>query len=350
MSCGESGATKFAPELGQFLESEWTLAPTVDEAFDAAGIVDVELRMMFSCIHPALTEETQVALVLNLLCGFGVDETAAAFLKNAGAMEQRLSRAKKTLAESKELFNLSGPADVATRLSAVLRALYLLFNEGYHGASSESSIRVKLCAEALRLALLLLQNRFTATPAAHVLAALFHFLAARLPGRVDADGNLLALFEQDRSHWDRALIAEGRRQLELSAAGEELTAYHVEAAIAELHADADCVEHTDWDAIAALYDTLMKIAPTPVVALNRAVALAHRDGPARGLEEIKRIEDIERLAGYPFYLAAIAEFELRLGHTAQSRESFRAAIELARNSDERRFLQARLNACRRVSQ
>jgi RNA polymerase sigma-70 factor (ECF subfamily) len=341
----ERTARNFASDLGEFLESEWTLAPVVDEAFDAAGITDVELRMMFSCIHPSLPEETQVALVLNLLCGFSVEETAGAFLKNAGSMEKRLTRAKRTLAATKELFNLAGASDVAARLPAVLRVLYLLFNEGYHGASPESSVRAKLCAEALRLAALLLQNRLTSTPAAHALVALFNFLAARLPGRVDAAGNLTLLIDQDRSLWDARFIAEGRRQLELSASGHELTAYHVEAAIAELHADADRVENTDWDGIVILYDTLMALQPSPVVALNRAVAVAQRDGPARGLEEIGRIEGCERLSKYPFYLTAVAEFELRLGHGAKAREALRSAIKVARNPDERRFLQTRMSAC-----
>ncbi|HET7096608.1 MAG TPA: sigma-70 family RNA polymerase sigma factor [Casimicrobiaceae bacterium] len=342
----ERTARNFAADMGPWLESEWTLAPTVDEAFDAAGITDVELRMMFSCIHPALPEETQIALVLNLLCGFSVEETAAAFLKKPGTTEKRLTRAKATLAESKELFNLGGAADVAARLPAVLRALYLLFNEGYHGASPEGSIQGKLCAEALRLARLLLQNRLTSTPAAHALVALFNFLAARLPGRRDAAGNLTLLIDQDRSRWDRTLIAEGRRQLELSATGDALTTYHVEAAIASLHADAERSENTDWNGIVALYDALMRLHPTPVVALNRAVALAERDGPERGLAEIDRIEDRERLSEYPFYLTAIAEFELRLGHKAKAQETFAAAIRLARNPDEQRFLQVRMNACR----
>jgi RNA polymerase sigma-70 factor (ECF subfamily) len=344
----ERTARTFAADLGEFLQSEWTLAPTVDEAFDAAGITDVELRMMFSLIHPSLPGETQIALVLNLLCGFSVDETAAAFLKTRGTMDRRLSRAKKSLAATAELFNLAGASDVAARLPVVLRALYLLFNEGYHGASAESSIRARLCAEALRLARLLLQNRLTSTPAAHAVVALFNFLAARLPGRRDSAGNLVLLAAQDRSLWDAGLIAEGRRLLGLAASGNELTPYHVEAAIAELHADADCAEDTDWDGIVALYDTLMTLHPSPVVALNRSIALAQRDGPARGLEAIRSIEGCERLGKYPFYLTAVAEFELRLGREAKARETFGAALKFARNPDEQRFLQGRIGACGRA--
>jgi RNA polymerase sigma factor (sigma-70 family) len=345
----EGTARKFTPELGRLLESEWTMAPVVDEQFEAAAIQDGQLRMMFSCIHPGIPEETQVALVLHLLCGFSVDETAAAFLKKGPAMEKRLGRAKQTLARSKHLFDLTGAKDVAVRLPAVLRALYLLFNEGYHGASAESAVRAGLCDEARRLVSLLLENPLTSTPAAHALAALFCFLAARLPGRTDAAGNLTLLIDHDRSSWDAALIAEGRRQLGLSAAGAEVTTYHLEAAIAGLHADAARAEETDWGGIVALYDTLMKIQPSPVVALNRAVALAQRDGPGRGLEEIALIEDRKRLVRYPFYFAAMGEFELRLERPEKARGHFQAALTLARNPMEKRLLEGRIRKCGDVS-
>src|SRR5262249_14558166 len=234
----ERTAQKYAPDLEQFLTSEWTMRSTVDQAFDAGGITDVQLRMMFSCIHPELAEETQLALVLHLLCGFGIDETAAAFLKKRDAVERKLSRAKHALANSTALFELKGTSDVAGRLPAVLRVIYLLFNEGYHGASPEAPIRRELCVEAIRLVDLLLNNPLTAAPTTYALAALMNFLAARLSSRVDSEGRLLLLIDQDRSRWDADLIAEGRRQLELSASGDQLTAYHIEAAIAERHAAA----------------------------------------------------------------------------------------------------------------
>jgi len=338
----EGTARKFAPELKALIESEWTLAPAVDEAFDAAGITDVQLRMMFSCIHPKLPEETQIALVLHLLCGFGIEETAAAFLKNGAAMERRLSRAKQTLAGAKELFDLAGARDVEQRLPAVLQALYLLFNEGYHGASPQAAVRAELCHEALRLVGLLLENPQTATPTTHALAALLNFNAARLPARVDAAGGLVSLVEQDRSLWNADLVAEGRRQLELSASGNQLTSYHIEAAIAALHADARRIEETDWNGIVVLYETFMTMRSSPVVALNRAIAIAQRDGPARGVEEIGRIADRGRLIKYPFYFTALGEFERRLGHAQAARTHYEAALKVARNAPERRFLQTRL--------
>src|SRR5580765_4042717 len=223
----ERTARTFAPELGRLLESEWTLVPLVEELFGPLAVKDDLLRMMFSCCNPRLAEEAQVALVLHILCGFGISEVAAAFLDNEAATQKRISRAKKVLAGSKRLFDLAD-ADFPRRLSAVHRALYLLFNEGYHGASAESAMQVELCHEAIRLATLLLEHPGTATPATYALAALMSLHAARLPSRVNASGQLQALLDQDRSQWDTRLIAEGQRLLELSATGSELTEYHVE--------------------------------------------------------------------------------------------------------------------------
>jgi RNA polymerase sigma-70 factor (ECF subfamily) len=171
--------------------------------------------------------------------------------------------------------------------------------------------------------------------------------AARLPARVDASGNLTSLFEQDRSLWDRKLVTEGIQLLELAATGSELTEYHVEAAIASVHANAPRAEDTDWGRIGSLYDTLISIRPSPIVALNRAIAIAQRDGPQRGLDAIAAIKDRDRLAAYPFYPAALGELELRRGRHATAREHFRAALALARNPMERRFLDQRMSACER---
>src|SRR5262245_50472696 len=231
-------AHTFAPELGRLLESERTLAPAVEELFAANAIKDDLLRMMFSCCQPRLAEEVQVALILNILCGFSVNEIASAFVSSHAAIEQRITRAKKLLAASKRLFDVAAPGEFAARLAAVHRALYLLFNEGYHGASAETAVRAELCHEAMRLAALLLAHPHGATPASYALSALMCLNAARLPARVNAAGNLTSLFEQDRSLWDGKLAAEGIRLLELAATGTELTEYHLEAAIASVHARA----------------------------------------------------------------------------------------------------------------
>ncbi|HKA87053.1 MAG TPA: sigma-70 family RNA polymerase sigma factor [Haliangiales bacterium] len=332
-------AQRLAPEVGRFLDEERTPP--------AASLEGDELRMMFSCCQPRLREEAQVALILHLLCGFSVGEVAAAFLVTEAAMHKRLSRGKKVLAESKRLFELT-TADFAPRLSAVQRALYLLFNEGYHGAGPEV-VRAELCREAMRLARLLLAHPPSATPASRALAALMCLDAARLPGRVDDAGNLTALSEQDRSRWDASLIAEGMELLEASAAGEEVTPYHLEAAIAAIHAAAGRAEDTRWGDIVDLYDALLRIRPSPVVALNRAISVAEHAGPERGLEALAAIDDRDRLAAYPFFTAAIGELELRSGRFDRAREHFRAAYGLARNEGERRFLERRIAECDRLA-
>jgi len=238
----ERTARTFAPELGRLLESEWTLAPVVEELFRANAIKDDQLRMMFSCCHPRLPEEAQVALVLHILCGFSVSEIASAFVSSQAAIEKRISRAKKVLAGSKRLFDVTGADDFSGRLPAVQRALYLLFNEGYHGASPESAVRAELCQEAMRLTGLLLDYPLAAMPATFALSALMCLHAARSPARVDASGNLTSLFDQDRARWDARLVAEGQRLLDLSATGKELTEYHLEAAIASVHGTAHRTE------------------------------------------------------------------------------------------------------------
>ena len=343
----ERTARSFAPELSRFLQSEWTLAPVVEELFAADAIKDDLLRMMFSCCQPRLSEQAQVALALHILCGFSVDEIASAFVTTHAATEKRLARAKKALVGSKRLFDVTMPADFSARLPAVHRALYLLFNEGYHGASAETAVRVELCREAMRLNALLLGHPLGTTPTTYALAALMCLDAARLAARVDASGNLISLLDQDRSQWDQELIAEGLKFLELSATGSELTQYHLEAAIASIHACARRTEDTDWKAIVSLYDRLMTIRPSPIVALNRAIAIAQSEGPQRGLEEMCSIADRDRLAAYPFYSAALGELELRRGRHEAAGEHFRAALALARNPMERRFLNRRVNACER---
>jgi RNA polymerase sigma factor (sigma-70 family) len=340
-------AQTFAPELARLIETEWTLAPAVEELFTANAIKDDLLRMMFSCCHPRLVEEAQVALILNILCGFSVDEIASAFVSSHAAIEKRITRAKKLLARSSRLFDVTAPADFSGRLPAVQRALYLLFNEGYHGASAEIAVRAELCHEAMRLAAVLLEHPLGATPTTYALSALMCLNAARLPARVDSAGNLNSLFDQDRSLWDRKLVLEGLRLLELSATGSELTEYHLEAALASLHSTAPKTEDTNWGTIVSLYDRLMSVRPSPIVALNRAIAIAQRDGAQRGLEAIGAIEDRDRLAAYPFYPAAVGELELRRGRHATAREHFRAALALARNPMERRFLDQRVSACER---
>ena len=341
----ERTARTFAPKLGRLLESEWTFAPVMEEAFGPNAIQDDLLRMMFSCCHPHLAQEVQVALMLHILCGFSVDEIASALVSTHSAIEKRITRGKKTLSKSKRLFDVTARGEISSRLPAVDTALYLLFNEGYHGANADSAVRSELCQEAMRLTAILLEHPLCATPTTRALAALMCLNAARLPARIDASGNLSSLFDQDRSAWDQQLISEGMSFLELSAEGSQISEYHIEAAIASVHAAARAIEDTDWAKVVSLYDSLMTMRPSPIVALNRAIAIAQHDGPDRGIEEIQAIADRDRLKSYPFYWAALGEFELRSGRYERACGNFRCALAVARNVAERHFFSQRLQAC-----
>jgi RNA polymerase sigma factor (sigma-70 family) len=341
----ERTARTYAPELGRLLESEWTRVPAIEEIFTPSAIKDDLLRMMFSCCHPRLNEVAQVSLMLNILCGFSVGEIAGAFVCEKAAVEKRILRAKKVLAGSKGLFDVTSESEFAARLPAVQRALYLLFNEGYHGASPKLVVRAELCQESIRLTLALLDHPYGHTPSTHALAALMCLNAARLPGRIDRAGNLTLFLEQDRSLWDRALLVRGLEFLEDSASGDELTAYHIEAAISSAHASAPSPTEINWAQIVSLYDSLMSIGPSPIVALNRAIAVGQLEGPERGLRELRAIDDLDLLSEYPFYPAALGDFELQLGHHTEAREHFKSALGSARNPSERRYLESRISKC-----
>jgi len=310
----ERTAREFGPELGRHLQSEWTLAPVVEEYFGEN------------------------------LCGFSASEIASAFVSGTAAIEKRITRAKKSLAASEKLFDVTSGAQFSQRLPAVRRALYLLFSEGYHGASPDTAVRTELCREAMRLAAALAEHPLGSTPPTYALCALMALSAARLPARLNSAGNLVSLANQDRSLWDQELIGEGLHFLELSATGSDLSDYHIEASIAAVHAGSGRADHTDWAAIVTLYDTLMALRPSPIVALNRAIAIGQMESPERGLEEIDAIADRDRLATYPFYPAALGELELRRGRYAAASNHFRAAAALSRNPMERHFLEQRAMA------
>ncbi len=341
----ERRARAFAPELERLLEAEWACTPSIEEAFATHLIRDDELRMMFSCVNPRLAEESQVALILHILCGFSVSEIANAFLSSTTAIEKRIARGKKVLSGSTRLFELSESKDFQTRLSAIQRALYLLFNEGYHASCADKVVRVELCREAMRLTALLAEHSLAAIPSTQALLALMCLHAARLSTRVDESGSLSLLAEQDRSRWNTELIVQGQELLECSATGDDLTEYHVEAAIAWCHATALSAGDTNWGQIVYLYDKLMAIRPSPVIALHRAIAIAQHHGPEQGLAALHAITDRERLGTYPFYPIALAEFEWQCGRHAVAREHFTVALSLARNLAEQKFIEQRIELC-----
>jgi RNA polymerase sigma-70 factor (ECF subfamily) len=309
---------------------------------DVAALQDDELALVFLCCHPALPRDAQVALTLKTAAGFGTSEIARAFLETEPTVAQRLVRAKRKLRDVAEPFEVPAGEQLADRLDAVLEVLYLVFNEGYATHRGEEAVRADLCAEALRLVELLTRLPRTAEPRVHALAALFCFQAARLPARAASPGAVLVLDEQDRSLWDRELIRRGLHHFECSARGTELTAYHLQAEIASCHALADSLEATDWARICAAYDALLGIAPSPVVALNRAVALASSEGLEQGLKAMADLRTDRALQGYSPYWTAWGEMLRRAGDPVAAREAWSRALELAEGPPLRRRLEQRL--------
>jgi len=308
-------------------------------------LADDTLRLMFVCGHPALGEPVQVTLMLKTVCSFSVEEIAAAFLARPTAIAQRLVRAKARIRALGLPFTVPEPPEMASRLAPVLRALYLLFDAGYRARGGDLLVRDALCEEALRLSELLAAEPRTATPEAHALAALVDLQHARRPARQAEDGTLLTLDRQDRSRWDQAMIARGFHHLEAARRGDRLSAYHLEAGIAAAHAAAPSFEATDWPAIVGWYDALMATAPSPVIAVNRAVAVAMRDGPAAGLALLRPLAADARLGGYTLFHAALGELERRDGRPDAAAAAFQAALALRPNEPERRLLEQRLAGC-----
>lgn len=331
------------PELARYVESEWTLVPLVSQLFEGDGHHGDELAMIFTLAQPRLSEASRIALILRVLCGFGIDEIASALLASPESIQKRLQRGRALLGESLAPVSLDGP-EVEARFPAVQTAIYLLFNEGYHSASPSNVVRENLCREAIRLALLLAEHPRTCKPSSLALAALLLLHAARLPGRRDAHGALLPFADQDRSQWDMGLVRVGLELFDRCAIGDDISTYHLEAAIAAHHTLAPSVSETPWKAIAQLYDALLARAPSPIVALSRAIAQGEAFGAEKGLGALVAIQDHDELARYPFLDAALGEFSLRLGRVDEAKQHLERAYGLARNEAERVFLRARLDA------
>lgn len=303
---------------------------------------DAELAMMFLCCHPALSLDARLALTLKLVGGFSVEEIAAAFLAELATIAQRIVRAKRTLAGIEDAVELPDVRVAGGRLDSVLEALYLLFNEGYDAHRGEALVRAELCGEAIRLTRRLAAEPRTALPHAHALLALMLFHAARLPARENDNGELVLLADQDRGRWDRALIREALHHLDCSAAGEWLTSWHVQAAIAAEHVLAPSHEATSWSRVLAHYDQLHALEPTPVVALNRAIAVAQVHGARAGLDAALPLLQHPAMRRYYLLPATLAAFAEQTGDREQAAEYYRAALRLPCNDAERRFVERRL--------
>jgi RNA polymerase sigma-70 factor (ECF subfamily) len=308
--------------------------------WDAESIEDDRLRLVFTCCHPALSPDAQVALTLREVCGLTTEEIAQAFLSTAPTLAQRIVRAKAKIRDARIPYQVPTPAELPQRLDSVLRVVYLVFNEGYSASSGDSLTRLDLSGEAIRLGRLLVE--LLPEPEAIGLLALMLLQESRRAARASPTGELVLLADQDRSLWNRDQIAEGSALVERALASRRFGPYTLQAAIAAVHAGAASADATDWREIVGLYDLLLRADPSPVVELNRAVAVAMRDGPAAGLALVDTILARGDLQDYRLAHAAQADLCRRLGRTAQARAAYERALALTRQAPERRFLERRL--------
>jgi RNA polymerase sigma-70 factor, ECF subfamily len=309
-------------------------------AWDGDGVEDDRLRLVFTCCHPALSPDAQVALTLREVCDLTTEEIARAFLTGAPTIAQRIVRAKAKIRDAGIPYQVPARTDLPERLDAVLHVVYLVFNEGYYASSGATLTRHDLSAEAIRLGRLLVE--LLPEPEAVGLLALMLLHESRRPARASADGELVLLDDQDRSLWDRERIAEGTALVERALRSRRFGPYALQAAIAAVHAESPEAAATDWAQIVGLFDVLLRVEPSPIVELNRAAAVAMRDGPAAGLALIDAILARGELTGYHLVHAARADLCRRLGHTEAARAAYARALELARQGPERRFLERRL--------
>ena len=331
-----------SPQYSYLLQSEYTLASTVNNLFLENEIQDSQLRMMFACCHPSIQEESQIALTLKTLCGLSVNEISKAFLTTEETIAKRIYRAKEKIKTEKIELEVPQNNELSTRVDTVLKSLYLLFNEGYKSANPDKLIREDLCEEAMRLCFLLTQHSLTALPRTKALLALMCFQASRLDARLDDKNNIILLKHQDRNKWNRSLMSKGFELMEESTEPFETSAYHFEAAIASQHASARSFEQTNWKSIYHLYEMLYQLQPNPIIAMNKAIASSYaisRENALKELQEIKGLED------HHLYYVSIGEMYFDLENKSEAKKFFEKALELTSSGFEQQLLLNKISNC-----
>jgi len=331
-----------SPQYSYLLQSEYTLASTVNNLFLENEIQDSQLRMMFACCHPSIQEESQIALTLKTLCGLSVNEISKAFLTTEETIAKRIYRAKEKIKAEKIELEVPQNDELSTRVDTVLKSLYLLFNEGYKSSHPDKLIREDLCEEAMRLCFLLTQHPLTALPRTKALLALMCFQASRFDARLDDKNNIILLKYQDRIKWNRSLMSKGFELMEESTEPFEVSAYHLEAAIASQHAAARSFEQTNWKSIYHLYEMLYQLQPNPIVAMNKAIASSYAISKQNALKELQQIKGLE---DHHLYYVSIGEMYFDLENKPEAKKFFEKALELTSSGYEQQLLITRISNC-----
>ncbi|HKC66793.1 MAG TPA: sigma-70 family RNA polymerase sigma factor [Bacteroidia bacterium] len=333
---------KIDSDISYLLKSEYTLAPALNEMFTENEIKDSQLRIMFACCHAAFTQEAQITLMLKTLCGLSVKEIGKAFLSNEETIQKRIYRTREKIREENITLDYPGADAMPQRTEAVLKTLYLLFNEGYNSSHPEKLIREDLCEEAMRLCLLLTENSKTNLPQTNALLALMCYHVSRFGARLDDKGLIILLKDQDRNQWNKFLIDKGNEYLNYSAVGGIVHDFHIEASIASVYANATSYENTDWKLILVMYDNLLSRTNNPMVAINRAVVLGEAEGYNKAISELEKLKGV---TGNCYYNTSLAEMYMRAGDKEIAIKIFCKALELTSSNAEIELIRRKIQTC-----
>ena len=324
------------------LTSEYTLTTTMEAFWNDEHIKDSLLQMMYACCHPGISSENQITIILKTLCGFSTTEISKTFLTGEDTISKRLYRTKEFFREQKIKLELPSPAEIKERTDTVLNSIYLLFNEGYNSTHSEELIRKELIEEAMALCKLLTENKHTQRPEVFALMALMCFHSARSDSRLTAEGEIILLPNQDRSKWDKILIAEGNNYMNKAAFGDTVSTYHLEAAIAYEHCTAINFNNTNWNRILEYYEWLCEISISPVAEMNKAVAMLQVYGPNAALKSLQEINDKKKAETFYLYHSLLGEVYSRLNEKIKAKQNFETAIKLTQSETERKILKEKI--------